>query len=117
MRPAALSRHATVTDHLRAFIGCVIAAMVGVTLLQYDRRPPFEYISTEIEPNSVPEGGELFIHRTVDWFRHCDGEIYREIVRPTGVVAEYDRGYRPFPYALGRQSASSSFHLPSSMLP
>jgi hypothetical protein len=116
MRIAAIPRQATVIDHLRALVGCVIVALVALVLLQYDRRPPFEYVDTFVEPNPVAEGGELFIHRTVRWFRHCDGEIYREVVRPTGVVAEYDRGYRPFPYSLGQQSASSSFHLPASML-
>lgn len=106
-----------VVSHCRAALGVVALTLALITALMFDRRPPFEYISTTIEPSPAVEGEAIEIHRHVVWHRTCDGEIYKEIVRPSGRIADYDRGYRPFPARMGRQrSAPGRIVLPRDML-
>lgn len=106
----------TATRHLSAAVGSIVIVLGGTLLLQLDRAPPFEYVSTDITPNPTVEGSSVQVTRHVIWNRKCDGEIFREIVKPSGQIAFYDRTYRPFPYRLGQQSAQSSFELPTLML-
>jgi hypothetical protein len=105
-----------VLGHLRAALGTATLALAFMTWLHFDRAPPFEYVSTDITPSPAVEGSMVTVSRNVIWNRNCDGEIFREVVKPGGQIVLYDRMYRPFPYRLGRQSAQSSFDLPTIML-
>lgn len=111
-----LARRSTLIGHARSLVGAFLVVLAGVALLQYDRRAPFQYIDTEIAPTRAAEGSTVTVTRKVEWQRPCDGEIYREVVNPNGLVSHYDRGYRPFPATLGTQTATSSFTLPPIML-
>ncbi len=115
MIQAVAARH-VVVGHLRAAIGAALLVLAGSFFLYRDRSPPFEYVSTDITPRPAQEGGVAHVTRHVIWHRHCDGEIYREIVKPSGQIALYDRAYRPFPSHLGSQSATSTFELPTLIL-
>jgi hypothetical protein len=105
-----------VTRHVFAAIGSIMIVLFGTVLLQIDRAPPFEYVSTEISPAPATEGSPVTVTRNVIWHRNCDGEIMREVVKPGGQIVLYDKTYRPFPYMLGYQNARSSFDLPTIML-
>ena len=106
----------TFIHHLYALVGSVAMVLSVVTAWQIDRAAPFEYIRTEISPSPAVEGQTVTVTRYVIWHRQCDGQVFREVVKPSGQIAIYDRGYRPFPAMLGPQSAASSFVLPTVML-
>lgn len=109
-------RQRTIENVLIVPLAALTAAAIALWVMVWDRAPPFEYVSTDLSPRPVEEGGILRVSRTVEWHRNCDGEIYREIVKPGGQVVQYDRGYRPYPFHLGRVSANSTFELPPVML-
>lgn len=109
-------RERTIENLLIVPLAAIVAAAIAVWVFVVDRAPPFEYVSTDLSPRPVEEGGILRVSRTVVWHRDCDGEIFREVVKPGGQIVHYDRGYRPYPFHLGRVTATSTFDLPPVML-
>lgn len=91
-----------------------VACVVGFLLV--DRRPPFEYISTEITPHFSYPGGSITVHRHVIWHRQCEGTAWTEIVSADRIITNYDRGTRA-PYELGDTKADRTLSLPQSMRP
>lgn len=103
-------------EHLRAAAGTLLIVIPLGVWLHFDRMPPLEYIRTELSPSPAVEGGSLTVTRYVNWTRKCDGEIYRELVRPNGQLVNYTKNYRPYPYRLGEQSGSTTFRLPTMLM-
>lgn len=101
-------------EHVRPAIWSVVLLTVIVGTLLYDRRPPFEYVSTQISPQIARAGGQIVIHRHVIWYRQCEGIAWTEIVGADRVITAYDRGTRS-PYELGDVHASRIITLPQAM--
>lgn len=116
--PIAIGKPHVVTwyEHVRdAGIATVVAiAVVGAFIL--DRRPPFEYISTEIMPKAASPGGPITVYRHVIWHRQCEGVAWTEIVGSDRIVTSYDRGSRA-PFELGDVRASRIIILPKTIPP
>ncbi len=103
-------------EHAFPAIVSTVIALVFASLLAYDRRPPFEYVSTAIRPLSVVAGQTIVVQRHVVWHRQCEGIAFTEIVNPDRIVTIYDKGVR-YPFELGDTYADRSISLPLSMRP
>lgn len=103
-----------VPAHVRAGLGSFLLVLALWGGIAYDRRPPFEYISTEITPRMAQPGQSIIVHRHVRWHRRCEGEAWTEIVSADRIVTVYDKGYR-FPSELGDTFAERSIALPVAM--
>lgn len=116
--PMVISRPAVASWHEHAKIAAITMGLVAlaVTFLLVDRRPPFEYISSEISPRQVYPGGSITIHRHVIWHRMCEGVAWTEIVSADRIITNYDRGSRA-PYELGDIKADRTLALPQSIRP
>lgn len=111
---------ATIREHLREHaypaIISMSVALVAAVLLAYDRRTPFEYVSTTIRPSSVVAGDTIVVQRHVIWHRQCEGVAFTEIVSNDRIITTYDTGVR-YPFALGESYADRSISLPLSIRP
>lgn len=116
--PVIAVRHQSMTRvHLQAAFTSMAIAFITLGLLIYDRRAPFEYLSTEITPRSVYPGQTIVVHRHVLWNRQCQGEAWTEIVSDTDrIITFYDRGTR-YPAELGDTRADRSIQLPQTLRP
>lgn len=85
--------------------------LILTTFIIYDRRPPFDYINTDITPQYVSQGGTITINRNVIWYRKCEGEAWTEIVSSDRIVTPYDKGYR-YPAETGITFAQRNIELP-----
>lgn len=96
----------------RNFWPAIISIALAGSII-YDRRAPYEYISTDIEPQPAHAGDMVTVRRQGMWLRRCEGEgdVWREIVKTNKAVVSYDRGYTRIPYDLGYQEAESRFRL------
>jgi hypothetical protein len=95
----------------------MIVASIAVGFLVFDRRAPFEYLSTEIVPRIVYPGQTITVRRHVYWHRQCQGEAWTEIVSDTDrIITFYDRGTR-YPAELGDTRADRSIQLPQTLRP
>ncbi len=107
----------TLKLHLQAAIGSMALALVVTGFLVFDRRAPFEYISTEVTPRPVSAGSAIVVHRHVVWNRRCEGEAWTEIVSEVDrTVTNYDRAAR-YPFELGDTFAERTILLPWTMRP
>ncbi len=108
---ATWGEHVQVAGVVAALIGTIAAALV------IDRRPPFEYVSTQITPTQAVAGQSIVVHRHVVWHRQCEGFAFTEIVNEADhIVTIYDRGVR-YPAELGDTQAERSIALPLTMRP
>jgi hypothetical protein len=112
--PHALARPIEGSAHLHAAAGSILIVLTLWGLITYDRREPFEYVSTEITPRIAQAGQSIIVHRHVRWHRRCEGEAWTEIVSVDRIVTAYDKGYR-FPSELGDTYAERSISLPMAM--
>ena len=92
-----------------------IAALVALSVA-YDRRPPFEYLETNIGPQPAQAGKEITVSRSVIWYRQCEGEAWTELVTPKGYVIPRERALR-YPSFLGHTMGVSHILLPRDMIP
>lgn len=111
-RPAVTGwqEHAKIAIISMASVACVVG------FLLVDRRPPFEYVTTDITPKYSYPGGTITIHRHVIWYRACEGTAWTEIVSADRIITNYDRGSRA-PYELGDTRADRALTLPQSIRP
>lgn len=117
--PIAIKRFSHVASwHDHAVVAAITMAtvVVGVTALMVDRRPPVEYIATDITPRAVYPGGTITIHRHVVWHRKCEGTALTEVVSADRIVTNYDRNTRS-PYELGDTRADRTIALPKTIAP
>ncbi len=109
--------HQTSRVHLQAALTSMALAFLTVGFLVFDRRPPFEYINTEIAPHTVSPGDSITIWRHVYWHRQCEGEAWTEIVSDSDrIITFYDRGSR-YPSELGDTRAARILVLPQTLRP
>ena len=99
---------------LENFLVLPALAAAAIVYLTFDRRDPFEYIDTTISPPVAIAGQPITIHRSVRWYRQCEGEAWTEIVGPDRIVNVYDRGVR-YPSELGHTTADRQITLSKSM--
>jgi hypothetical protein len=109
--------HSLTRVHLQAAITSMVLAAMAVGFLMFDRRVPFEYLSTEIVPRVVYPGQSITVWRHVYWHRQCEGEAWTEIVSETDrIITFYDRGSR-YPAELGDTRAQRTIQLPQTLRP
>jgi len=100
--------------HFKPAIVTFLIATSFLVFLIFDRRPPFEYVSTTVTPSMVSPGQDITVNRSVIWHRKCEGEAWTEIVSSDRIVTPYDKGYR-YPADTGITSAQRVISLPLMM--
>lgn len=104
-----------IKEHVFPALASTVIALSIALLLAFDRRPPFEYLSTAIRPNTITPGQTIVVQRHVVWRRKCEGIAFTEIVNNSDrIVTIYDRGVR-YPFELGETYAERSISLPLAM--
>lgn len=63
---------------------CALIGNFYLAVLIVDRNPPVRFISREAVQSSVPRGGVLQTHFSLERYRFCDAEIDRWVIDSTG---------------------------------
>jgi hypothetical protein len=83
--------------------------VTGVAAISYDRRAPVIFSEGEIMPRVVVGGTRVTVRWTVDWRRHCEGELSRQVVGKDQVIRAYRKRALRVPVNLGRQVSDTIF--------
>jgi hypothetical protein len=117
MAPTTLRVRARTDDrYVATFVYAAIAAAALYAAIQYDRRPPLKYIDTKIVPTITRPGGDITVHRYVEWSRYCRGEATTDIISPKGYVFHRQMATPAIPPSLGFASVATSWTLPLDLL-
>lgn len=103
-------------EHVYPALISMVVALSFVVFLIFDRRAPFEYLSTAVSPPVAVAGQSIVVQRHVLWRRKCEGVAFTEIVSSDRIVTIYDRGTR-YPFELGETWADRSIALPLAIRP
>lgn len=118
MAPTSLNRVQQSSDarYLATFVYASLAAAVVFGLIRYDRRAPLVYVDTKVVPEPARAGGDITVHRYVEWRRQCGGEASTEIVSPKGYVYRRAMTTPAVPAGLGYASVTTTWTLPADLL-
>lgn len=100
--------------HLVPAVTAVVLVVLLPIALAFDRRPPYRYYHTEIQPTDAHPGDEIVIVRQGTWRRLCEGTAYSEIIGSDRIIHLYDHGLR-YPTELDYVSVNRTLKLPLSL--
>lgn len=116
MGQATLSRTVVSRAYVPTFVYAVLAAALVMGLVRWDRRAPLMYVDTKVVPDPVKSGGDITVHRYVEWRRGCAGEASTEVVSPKGYVFSRVKSTPAVPQGLGYSSVVTTWTLPADLL-